>query len=129
MPVLQNPRREKFAEGLAAGKSAAEAYELAGYKPNYGNCIRLKGNERTMHLSYDLCAVVKKCTNPCLLWANSGHWLSLLVQTFDRIDSEFLVLFAIDENFGVSRRTKRSLRLVEILKSYHYDPLRRLASN
>jgi hypothetical protein len=46
MPVLQNPRQEKYAQELAAGKSAAEAYELAGYKPNYGNCIRLKGNER-----------------------------------------------------------------------------------
>jgi hypothetical protein len=46
MPVLQNPRQEKYAQELAAGKSAAEAYELAGYQPNYGNCIRLKGNER-----------------------------------------------------------------------------------
>ena len=46
MPTLQNPRHEKFAAELAAGKSAAEAYALCGYKPNYGNCIRLKGNER-----------------------------------------------------------------------------------
>ena len=46
MPALRNPRREKFAHELAAGHSAAEAYERAGYKPNYGNCIRLKGNER-----------------------------------------------------------------------------------
>jgi phage terminase small subunit len=46
MPILRNPRREKFAQELAAGHSAAEAYKRAGYKPNYGNCIRLKGNER-----------------------------------------------------------------------------------
>jgi hypothetical protein len=46
MPPLPNSRREKFAHELASGHSAAEAYELAGYKPNYGNCIRLKGNER-----------------------------------------------------------------------------------
>jgi hypothetical protein len=45
MPPLPNSRREKFAQELASGHSAAEAYELAGYKPNYGNCIRLKGNE------------------------------------------------------------------------------------
>jgi phage terminase small subunit len=46
MPILRNPRHEKFATEIVAGKSAAEAYELAGYKSNYGNCIRLKGNER-----------------------------------------------------------------------------------
>src|SRR5262245_2752043 len=46
MPILANPRHESFAQELAAGRSAAEAYEQAGYKPNYGNCIRLKGNER-----------------------------------------------------------------------------------
>jgi hypothetical protein len=46
MPTLQNPRHEKFAAELAAGKCAAEAYERAGYVKNFGNCIRLKGNER-----------------------------------------------------------------------------------
>jgi hypothetical protein len=46
MPTLQNPRHEKFAQEFAAGKSAAEAYERAGYVKNSGNCIRLKGNER-----------------------------------------------------------------------------------
>jgi len=45
MPTLPNPRREKFAQKLAAGHSAFEAYERAGYKPNYGNSVRLKGNE------------------------------------------------------------------------------------
>ena len=45
MPPLANSRHEKFAQELAEGHSATEAYELAGYKPNYGNCIRLKGNE------------------------------------------------------------------------------------
>jgi hypothetical protein len=46
MPALDNPKHERFAQELAKGKSANEAYELAGYKPNDGNCIRLKGNER-----------------------------------------------------------------------------------
>ena len=46
MPVLRNSRHENFAQELAAGKSAAEAYERAGYVKNSGNCIRLKGNER-----------------------------------------------------------------------------------
>jgi phage terminase small subunit len=46
MPILKNPRHERFAQELAKGKSASEAYELAGFKANDGNCIRLKGNER-----------------------------------------------------------------------------------
>lgn len=31
---------------MAHGKSAAEAYEAAGFKPNDGNAARLKGNDR-----------------------------------------------------------------------------------
>src|SRR5262249_26307639 len=43
---LANPRHERFAQSLFEGKSAHEAYAEAGYKPNDGNCIRMKGNER-----------------------------------------------------------------------------------
>ena len=32
MPVLRNPRHEKFAQALAKGKTATEAYVEAGYK-------------------------------------------------------------------------------------------------
>jgi phage terminase small subunit len=45
MPILNNPRWERFAQELAQGKSASEAYQLAGYRANDGNAIRLKGNE------------------------------------------------------------------------------------
>lgn len=45
MPALKNARHERFAQGLAKGLSAEEAYAAAGYKPNSGNAIRLKGNE------------------------------------------------------------------------------------
>jgi hypothetical protein len=48
VPALSNAKWERFAQELAKGKSASEAYELAGYKPNDGNCIRLKGNERVV---------------------------------------------------------------------------------
>jgi hypothetical protein len=48
MPALSNSKWELFAQELAKGKTASEAYELAGYKPNDGNCIRLKGNERVI---------------------------------------------------------------------------------
>ena len=46
MPIISNPRHEKFAQGLAQGKPATKAYQNASYAPNDGNCIRLKGNER-----------------------------------------------------------------------------------
>jgi hypothetical protein len=37
MGPLANQRHECFAQALAQGKSAAEAYVLAGYKANAGN--------------------------------------------------------------------------------------------
>lgn len=45
MPVLTNPRHEVFAQELAKGKTATEAYVLAGYKANDGNAATLKGNQ------------------------------------------------------------------------------------
>ena len=44
MPVLSNPKHERFAQELAKGKSQSEAYELAGYKPDSGAASRLSGN-------------------------------------------------------------------------------------
>jgi phage terminase small subunit len=46
MGTLANPRHERFVQALFEGKTADAAYAKAGYKPNDGNCIRLKGNER-----------------------------------------------------------------------------------
>jgi hypothetical protein len=46
MPILCNPRHERFAQALAEGKSACAAYAEAGYRPNDGNAIRMKGNDR-----------------------------------------------------------------------------------
>ena len=43
--MLTNSRHERFAQGLAQGKTADEAYVLAGYAENRGNAIRLKANE------------------------------------------------------------------------------------
>ena len=45
MPALSNPRHELFAQVLAAGCSATEAYVKAGYRLNKGNAGRLKANE------------------------------------------------------------------------------------
>lgn len=43
--VLENPRHEIFAQALASGQSAQNAYAAAGYKPNRGNAARLKAEE------------------------------------------------------------------------------------
>lgn len=44
MPLLDNPRQERFAQCLAKGKTQADAYEEAGYRPNDGGASRLAGN-------------------------------------------------------------------------------------
>lgn len=48
MPALTNPKHERFAQELAKGKTADEAYQEAGYAENRGNAARLKANERVM---------------------------------------------------------------------------------
>lgn len=45
MPVLKNPKHERFAQALAKGETADEAYVTAGYTENRGNAARLKANE------------------------------------------------------------------------------------
>lgn len=45
MPVLKNARHERFAQELAKGKSADEAYQTAGFKPNRGNASKMKANQ------------------------------------------------------------------------------------
>ena len=49
MPILNNPKHELFAQGLAVGKSQRQSYLEAGYKDNAGtdsNAARLNGNEQ-----------------------------------------------------------------------------------
>lgn len=48
MPVLSNPRHERFAQELAKGKTADEAYVAAGYEENRCNASRLKSNDNIM---------------------------------------------------------------------------------
>lgn len=45
MPALTNQRWERFAQGLAKGKTSDEAYSDAGFMPNRGNAARLKATE------------------------------------------------------------------------------------
>jgi hypothetical protein len=44
MPPLDNSRHEKFAQGLAQGKSAADAYTAAGYNGDRTAASRLSTN-------------------------------------------------------------------------------------
>jgi len=48
LSVLANQRHERFAQELAKGKTATEAYTLAGYKPHDGNAATLRGNKRIL---------------------------------------------------------------------------------
>ena len=45
MPVLKKAKHERFAQELAKGKSADQAYKSAGFKPHRGNAARLSANE------------------------------------------------------------------------------------
>lgn len=45
MPALTNPKHERFAQLLAKGKTADEAYAEAGYKPHRGNAATLRANQ------------------------------------------------------------------------------------
>lgn len=44
MPALDNPKHERFAQELSKGKSQAEAYAEAGYKPSIPHASRLASN-------------------------------------------------------------------------------------
>lgn len=48
MPVLSNPKHEAFAQELAKGKSQAEAYQTAGYKPSEPHASRLASNGKVV---------------------------------------------------------------------------------
>lgn len=45
MPTLPNAKHERFAQELAKGATADEAYQAAGYKPDRGNASRLTAND------------------------------------------------------------------------------------
>jgi phage terminase small subunit len=61
MPVLKNARHERFAQELAKGKSADEAYATAGFKPNRGNAATLKAKQSILDRVSELQAkTVKK---------------------------------------------------------------------
>jgi hypothetical protein len=46
VPLLKNPKHERFACALAKGETATRAYELAGYRSHDGNAATLRGNQK-----------------------------------------------------------------------------------
>jgi len=48
MGALSNTRHERFAQELAKGKTADEAYQDAGYKPHRGNASTLRANQNVL---------------------------------------------------------------------------------
>ncbi len=48
MGVLTNPKWERFAQELAKGKSASDAYVLAGYTYHQSNAARLSRKEQVL---------------------------------------------------------------------------------
>jgi hypothetical protein len=62
VPILENQRHELFAQELAKGKSATEAYVLAGYQPSRKNASRLRANEGVNARVSELQAVTARST-------------------------------------------------------------------
>jgi hypothetical protein len=57
MGELSNARHERFAQELAAGKTADAGYKAAGYRKHRGNAARLSANERVTERVRELQAI------------------------------------------------------------------------
>ena len=60
MPILRNQRHELFALEVTKGKSAARAYEVAGFVPHRQNAARLMTNENIRRRVVELQAIAAK---------------------------------------------------------------------
>lgn len=62
MPPLNNARHERFVAGLLEGKSASQAYEGAGFRPDRGNAARLRASPQVQARLAELQGEVAKET-------------------------------------------------------------------
>jgi hypothetical protein len=76
--MLENPKHEKFAQALASGLSASDAYIRAGYKPNRGNAARMNANEYIMRRVKELQNAVIKQTADIISF-NAADMFSQLI--------------------------------------------------
>ena len=118
MAILTNSRHEKFAQDLAAGVSAAEAYGRAGYQPNYGNCIRLKGNERVAARIAELKGIGA---------ARAEVTIASLVNELDQARTEALrlgqVSAAVAATMGKAKVTGQIIDRAEVGKPGEFDSM------
>lgn len=54
MPILRNPKHERFSQNLASGMSLLDAYEDAGFKPDRGNASRLQQKDSILRRVQEL---------------------------------------------------------------------------
>ena len=99
MDTLLNPKREKFAQFVAAGKSLTEAYRLAGYADNGSNASTLSRQE-------DIAARIKQI---------EGYAAAAASCTKERIVSELMKMaFAEVEPIKDSTKAKALETLAKI---------------
>ena len=83
MPALSNPKHEWFAQGLAKGKSADQAYQDAGYREHRSNAARLSANEHIQSRVAELLERAAKKTEVTIesLVAQLDEVLALAIET------------------------------------------------
>lgn len=68
MPILDNPRHEKFAQNLAKGMAAGEAYVGAGYKHSPASATRLSKQVKIQERIRELQQVAVRETEVSATW-------------------------------------------------------------
>lgn len=76
MGILENPRHEKYAQGIAAGETKDRAYQLAGFKPNRGNATRVAARPE---IKARVAELVEQAA------ANASKTLADVVKEYERI--------------------------------------------
>lgn len=97
MPPLSNPKWEAFAQGLAKGKTADEAYSAAGYKPNRHNASRLKTTET---ISTRLIEIQEKAANRTQITLAKLTDMLLEDRQDARSAGQFAAAISADEKLG-----------------------------
>ena len=119
--TLANQRHERFAQALAQGKAATEAYVLAGYKANDGNASRMERAEVSLErILRELSAIAFSRISKAVTWGPSvqvreeeedGHRVKVIVSALVLVPSDKL-----DENTAaaiaaVSQSSTGALRI------------------
>lgn len=91
MAALKNQRHELFAQSIAKGKTADEAYQEAGYKPNRGNAATLKANQSISDRVQELKDKAAEKVKIDIAWV-----LDRLVENVDRALQKKPVLEMVD---------------------------------